>query len=402
MNLFSMKQDREAAIVKAEGFVKAAESASRAMTTEENAGFDAAMVEVNALTPQIARIESVNTIRTTFPTGQVVPGVETQSPDQVRKTFSGAYFTAFMDMLKTKGANKSAALYEGTDSTGGFAVPVEVDGTIIPLAPNEMAIRQLAQVIATTHTLKFPQTAAKAAAAAKSESTGSNNAFAGTSPTLAQVELDAYMAGAIVPASWEVLEDVGAIQGWLLNALTLAVQEYEEPLFITGAGTTGTPQGAATGATIGETITGASGVVGAITLDAMDDFIGSLSPTYLPNASLLMKRTTGVFLRKLCRQANLFEPRWSRVGNQDYYDGYPVSYSASMQDGTTTLDRPVLFGDFKRAFIIGDRGGSGIKVKVLDQISANLGVTQFLAYRRTDSVVVLAEALKALKVVAGA
>jgi HK97 family phage major capsid protein len=401
MDLFSMKAAREAAINKAESFVKAAESASRQMTAEENSGFDSAMVEANALTPQIERIESLNTIRTAFPTGQVIPGAV--APEKAaRKTFSKGYQAAFYEMLSSKGAKIGAALYEGSDAAGGFAVPVEIDGTIVPLAPAELAIRQLARVIPTTHTLKFPIKAAHGTAAAKLESTGTDNPFAGTAPTLAQVELDAYMAGDIIPVSWELLEDVAAMQSFIADDLTLAVQQYEEPLFVTGSGGTGVPQGVATGAAIGVTVTGASGVVGAVSLDAMDDLIGSLNPVYLPGAALLMKRSTGVLLRKLSRAANLFEARWSRSGNQEYYDGYPVSYSASVQSGATTLDRPVLFGDFKRGFVIGDRGGSAIRVKVLDQISANLGVTQFLAYRRTDSVVIRSEAIQALKVVAGA
>lgn len=400
MDLFSMKAAREAAISKAESFVTAAESASRNMTAEENASFDAAMVEANALTPQIERVEKLNTIRSAFPTGQVIPASNgAERPE--RKTLSKAYAADFWQMLQSKGAKIGAALYEGLDAAGGFAVPVEIDGTIVPLAPAEMAIRQLARVIPTTHTLKFPIKAAHGTAAAKLESTGADNPFGGTAPTLSQVELDAYMAGDIVPVSWELLEDVAAMQGFIADDLTLAVQQYEEPLFITGSGATGVPQGVATGASIGVTVTGATGVVGAVSLDAMDDLIGSLSPTYLPGAALLMKRSTGVVLRKLSRAANLFEARWSRSGSQEYYDGYPVSYSASVQAGATTLDRPVLFGDFKRGFIIGDRGGSAIRVKVLDQISANLGVTQFLAYRRTDSVVVRSEAIKALKVVVG-
>jgi len=401
MNLFEMRKAREAAITKAESFVASAENASRLMTENEQKDFDAAMAEANSFTPQIQSIEAVNTLRAQFPKG-LIPEANVNAPARTRLSLSAAYVADFWAMITSKGAKMGAALYEGSDAAGGYAVPVEVDGVIVPLAPAEMAIRQLAKVIPTTHTLKFPVKLAHGTAAAKLESTGADNAFGGTSPTLTQVELDAFMAGDIVPVSWEMLEDVAATQSFINDDLILAVQQYEEPLFITGAGTTGIPQGVSTGASIGVTITGASGVLGAISLDSMDDLTGSLSPTYLPNASFLMKRSTGVFLRKLCRAANLFEPRWSRVGNQDYYDGYPVYYSASVQDNGTTLNRPVLFGDFKRGFVIGDRGGSGIRVKVLDQPLANIGVTQFLAYRRTDSVVVRSEAIKALKVVTGA
>jgi HK97 family phage major capsid protein len=55
---------------------------------------------------------------------------------------------------------------------------------------------------------------------------------------------------------------------------------------------------------------------------------------------------------------------------------------------------PVIFGDFKRGYLIGDRGGSGVNVKVLDQPLASQGILQLLAYRRTDGRVRRSEALQ--------
>jgi HK97 family phage major capsid protein len=127
-----------------------------------------------------------------------------------------------------------------------------------------------------------------------------------------------------------------------------------------------------------------------------------LKATYHANAAFLMQRPVALAIRKLQRQANLFEPVFTRNNSQDYLLGYPVEYSGSMPDGTTDQDKPIVFGDFKAGFVIGDRGGSGINVKVLDQPKANLGITQLLAYRRTDSRVRRSEALKSLKLATGA
>lgn len=44
--------------------------------------------------------------------------------------------------------------------------------------------------------------------------------------------------------------------------------------------------------------------------------------------------------------------------------------------------------------VIGDRGGSGIAVKVLDQTSIKNGVLDVLGYRRTDSRVRVPQALQ--------
>jgi HK97 family phage major capsid protein len=55
-----------------------------------------------------------------------------------------------------------------------------------------------------------------------------------------------------------------------------------------------------------------------------------------------------------------------------------------------------LFGDFKQGYVIGDRGGSGINVKILDQPKATEGILQLLAYRRTDGRIRRAEAIQAI------
>jgi HK97 family phage major capsid protein len=106
-----------------------------------------------------------------------------------------------------------------------------------------------------------------------------------------------------------------------------------------------------------------------------------------------MARPTGVIIRKAQMQSNLFFPAFTSIGGQDYLFGYPVFYSAYMP-AATRGNTPVLFGDFKRGYIIGDRGGSGINVKVLDQPLASQGLLQLLAYRRTDGRVRRSEAIQ--------
>jgi HK97 family phage major capsid protein len=395
--LLDLKAQHKTALDKAEAIVKASESASRLMTEQENKDFDAAMVEVNAISAQVERIETLNTLKArTF--GELLSN---KSETKKKGVLSSEYASAFWTWFKSQGRDASAAMYEGSNSAGGYAVPVTTDGTIVPLAPNELAIRQIARVIETTNDLKFPVKATHATAAAKAEGIGDGaQVFGGTAPTLSQVTLSAFMAGDVVPVSWELLQDVAAAQGFINDDIILAVQQYEEPKFITGSGS-GEPQGCSTGATVAVTKAGATGVVGAISLDDMDDLEGSLNAVYLPGASFLMRRSILTFLRKLQRQANLFDQVLTFQNGRWYYNGFPVYISSAMQDQATNNNRPVLFGDFKRGFVIGDRGGSGISVKVLDQTRAKEGMTEFLAFRRTDSRVIRSEALQAIKVVTG-
>lgn len=127
--------------------------------------------------------------------------------------------------------------------------------------------------------------------------------------------------------------------------------------------------------------------------------MGKLNAVYHPNASWLMSRPTSIVIRKAQVETNLFNPIWTRVGTQDFLHGYPVYYSASMP-AATRGNAPVLFGDFKRGYIIGDRGGSGINVKVLDQPLATQGIIVLLAYRRTDGRVRRSEAVQQYNIAA--
>jgi HK97 family phage major capsid protein len=112
-----------------------------------------------------------------------------------------------------------------------------------------------------------------------------------------------------------------------------------------------------------------------------------------------MSRPTSIIIRKAQVGANLFNPAWTRVGTQDFLHGFPVAYSAEMP-AAIRGNCPAVFGDFKRGYVIGDRGGSGINVKVLDQPKAAQGILTLLTYRRTDGRVRLAEALQGYTIAA--
>jgi HK97 family phage major capsid protein len=171
----------------------------------------------------------------------------------------------------------------------------------------------------------------------------------------------------------------------------------EESLYITGTGT-GQPQGLI--GNVGAGVTEEPDANGnLVSISGTLDLTGTLNAVYHPNASWLMTRASSIIIRKAQVQSNLFEPVWTRVGKQDFLHGYPVEYSASMPTAARSAC-PVLFGDFKQGFVIGDRGGSGINVKVLDQPLATQGQIVLLAYRRTDSRVRRSEATQSYNVAA--
>jgi HK97 family phage major capsid protein len=284
------------------------------------------------------------------------------------------------------------ALYEGSSAAGGYAVPIVVDDQIVPLAPQEMAVRKVAMVIPTTSDIKFPTKASFSTATAKAET----SSFTESEPTLGQFTLSAYMAGVLQEISWELAQDVPAFQAFAVDDMLLAQAMYEENLYVNGTGS-GQAQGL-----IGNVGTGygpqepdSNG--NTVSTTGILNLIGTLNEVYHANASFLMQRPTGVIIRKAQMQSNLFFPAFTSIGGQDYLFGYPVNYSAYLP-AATRGNTPVLFGDFKRGYIIGDRGGSGINVKVLDQPLATQGLIQLLAYRRTDGRVRRSEAIQSYQI----
>jgi HK97 family phage major capsid protein len=114
-----------------------------------------------------------------------------------------------------------------------------------------------------------------------------------------------------------------------------------------------------------------------------------------------MSRATAVAIIKAQRQANLFAPVWTREAGRDLLHGFPVAYSSNMPalpTATTAGVTPILFGSFPDGYVIGDRGGSGTFVKILDQPLATAGQTILLAYKRVDGRVRRSEAIQQISI----
>jgi HK97 family phage major capsid protein len=308
---------------------------------------------------------------------------------------SEEYYNDFHTWIGTRGQQIGAALYEGSGPAGGYTVPVIVDDQVVPLAPTEMGVRTIATVIPTAMDIKVPRGTAFGGAALKAESGGSDNFFTETDPTLDQFTLSAFMAGGVHNVSWELAQDVPSFQQFAITDLILALQMLKENLYCNGNGT-GQAQGLIenTGAGVTGVLVGSDNYASEL-LNATFDVLGDLNAAYHPGASWLMGRATGVVIRKAQMQANLFAPVWTRENGQDYLHGYPVTFSGYMPS-IAAGNTPVLFGDFKKGYLIGDRGGSGINVKILDQPKATEGQLQLLAYRRMDGRVRRSEAIQAI------
>lgn len=295
----------------------------------------------------------------------------------------------------------SAAAYEGSNSSGGYAVSVPTEQNIVPLGIPDIGVRSIASVISTATDIKIPRGTAFPTAAIKAEGDGTGtNIFTTSNSTFDQFTLSAFMTGVANPVSWELMADVQTFQQFAITDLIRSVNLLEEAYFVTGTGTN-QPQGLVGNVGTGTGAATAVESTGAYLLQSTSDVIGSLKSVYHPGAGWLMNRKTGAAIRKAQLQANLFAPVWTRENGKDYLHGYPVTFSQNMPDipaATTTGVTPILFGAFADGYIIGDRGGSGVFVKILDQPKAMEGLTVLLCYRRVDGRVRRSEAVQGVSI----
>lgn len=386
---------RHAEVLKsADAIVTMAERQKRPLTSSETDMVNSRLAEAGRLATQIQgagtdRVAQFKAMRAQFPASPVYAAPFADGEPIAPKRFLREYRDAFYSYLESK--RISASLTESVDAAGGFAAPITVDNEIVPLAPADLAVRRLATVISTKSDRLIPQKSSFGSAALTTEA----SAFGGTAPTLSQIPLTAYTAGTLAACSLEVLQDVPEFEAFVLDDISLDIQQLEEGWFVNGTGS-GQPQGLI--GNVGGGITDEPDTNGnLVSINATLDCIGSLNSMYYQNASWLMSRATAIGIRKAQLQTAAWAPVFIRENGVDTLHGYPVAYSEAMPAAARGAC-PVLFGDVRRAYVIGDRGGSAVRLKVVDQMWATAGTIGLIGYRRTDGRVRRSEAVTSLNI----
>ena len=380
-----------------EKLVKAAMEA-KAWSPAQETEYANLETEIKNINLTLSRLDAVNAGKTEVGTPSSDAFVP-QNDATEKKVLSPAYCKAFWNALQSKTPSSSwgfrnAALSEGgTAGDGSYLVPTRTDPTIPALAVIEASARKLSVVIPTEMDIKLPYQASKTVAAAKAESTDQGtHAFAENVPTFGTTTLSAYMAGDSVPVSWELLQDVSALAAFVTADLNRAVFNYEEDKFVNGSGT-GEPLGYLNGISTPRSA--------ALSIDSVLDLTGDLNKAYYQGAKFLMHRQTLIALLKAQIAASQFQTfvTFGPDGSAKLL-GYDVEFSSQMPvyQASPLVDGSILFGDFAAGWVIGDRGGSAIRAKVLDQVAALNGQTIVMGYRRTDQRCRIQEAVKGLSI----
>jgi HK97 family phage major capsid protein len=280
-----------------------------------------------------------------------------------------------------------------TGSAGGFAVPFELDPTIINTS-NGVAnpIRQLADVQSiTTDEWRGISSAGITASYAAEATEATDNA-----PTLGQPTISTEKAQAFVPFSIEVGQDWRGLEDQMSELLADARDTLEAGKFVSGTGTS-EPFGVLTGATT--TVAAATGLT--ITLANLYSLKNALPPRHRNSGSAAFIANVAILDR--FRQMDTVGSQtavWADSLRDDMPDrllGKPV-YEASEITGTiTNATKIALFGNFRR-FKIVDR--VGLTVDVIPHLfGANrrpTGERGLYAYWRNGSKVTDANAFRAL------
>jgi len=279
-------------------------------------------------------------------------------------TGSPLYDRAFGKMLGRQSLNgltaeESRALSLGTDSAGGYAVPFQLDPTVI-LTSNGVVnpLRQISRVETITG-----KEWDGVSSAGVTVTRGTEGQEVGTGdPALAQPAVRTTRVQGFVPFSIELDVSWGALRSQMTALLQDAKDVEEATAFCTGNGTAPNPSG------VVSTLGTASWVdtAGSAVLAAADIYLleNAMAPRFIANSSIVAAKTTYNRFRTLFQaQASAAGDPFARPSGSmgPQFNGYPKYELSTMSTSIGTGSLVMLQGDFSR-FLIVDRVGMGIEL----------------------------------------
>lgn len=292
---------------------------------------------------------------------------DTTLAERILNTGSDLYDRAFGKAVKAMSTGgldpqELKALTLGTDSEGGYAVPFQLDPTVIlTSAGSENPLRQISRVVQITGKKWEGLTSAGITVTRKGETDEASD----DSPSFAQPVVDTSRADGFVPfsialeASWNELRDE------LTMMLSEAKADEEATSFVTGAGTALTtggtlPQGILTALSATTTTYVVVAGTGTLALPDLRKVKSSLperfrgnthwlaADTFFDQADALITQTTREDIAQSSGDMLLSKPKHQASAMPDY--------------ATTSNANLAIYGNFQRGFIIVDRIGMNVEL----------------------------------------
>ena len=201
-----------------------------------------------------------------------------------------------------------------------------------------------------------------------------------------RVNLNSHKLAAIIRVTSELLKDSAVdIEAYLANTFADRMAVGEEEAFIAGDGAD-KPLGLIRRAKAGCMTQSA----GSVSIEDVLNLIFSVPEKHRRNGTLLMNDNTLLSLYKQC--AALGTNLW--LGKDDTFFGYRIVRCASMPDAESG-SMPILFGDFKQAYINNNGNRS---IKRLDQLFIANDHIGFLMAERIGIKLTVPDAVKGIQV----
>ncbi len=272
------------------------------------------------------------------------------------------------------------------DNTAGYLAPPEYVRELIKGIVEYSPIRSIARIRQTTHrSIQMPKRTGNFSAAWVAES-GTRSETTGYAVGLE--EIPAHELYALVDISEQEVEDsVFNLEAEMNSEFIEQFAKAEGNAFVSG-NSVGRPQGVLENSSVGNT----AGPNDAIDANSLIAVAHTVKAEYARNGTYVMNRSTLAALRKLRDGAGqyVFQPGLYQMGVGSSVLGHPIVEATDMPDIADGA-KPVIFGDFRRGYLIVDRTSLSIMRDPFTQ--ATSGNVRYIARRRVGGQVILPEAL---------
>ena len=392
MNLKELMEKRTKAWDEAKSFAESKKDENGLMSDEDFKTYEEMERTIENYTREIERKKREEEMDKTLekPTTQALTNEpstfnEEEKPMRARNV----YKKSMMKALRTNFRDISNELKVGTDESGGYLVPEEMETDIVNGLEDENIVRKLATKVQTSGLHKINIAATKPAALWVEE--GGQLTFG--DGTFDQVSLDAHKLHVGIKVTEELLYDAAFnLEKYITEEFTRALANAEEDAFLNGDGVN-KPTGIFDSKKGGEL--GVTTKAQTITADELIDLVYSLDRPYRKKAAFILNDATVAQIRKLkdVNGAYIWQPSL-KDGEPDRLLGYPA-YTSAFAPKADKGKLAVAFGDFSY-YKIGDRGNRSFQD--LKELFAGNGMVGFLGKERVDGILVLREAVKLLKI----
>nr|DAM45463.1 MAG TPA: major capsid protein [Caudoviricetes sp.] len=385
-----LREKRVKAWEDAKAFLDSHTDADGKMSVEDAAAYDKMEADMVELGKSIERFEKQAAMDKAMAQPVAKPIMNQPTKDTAVKIgrASDEYREAMLAALRSNFQKVSNVLMEGTDTAGGYLVPVEYDRRLVDVLTEENIMRGLATKITTSGEHKINIAATKPAASWIEE--GAAISFGDA--TFDQIMMDAYKLHIAIKITEELLYDNAFnLESYIIEQFGKAMANAEEDAFLNGDG-----KGKPTGlfhATLGGQYNCTTATAN-ISADDVINLIYTLKRPYRRNASFITNDQTIAALRKLKDNngAYIWQPALT-AGEPDRIFGYAIHTSQFAP--VAAAGKPVMsFGDYSY-YNIGDRGPRSLQQ--LRELFAGNGMVGYLMKERVDGRLILPEAVQILK-----